>query len=81
MNNKSKKSTCTSLERTKLRQFFLATKIVIKTSVVHFPCARGIPTGLGNTKQPASFTINFEIKSLEIEDNIILWKIKQIKMQ
>ena len=34
--NKCKKITCTSMERTNLRQFIIVIKIVITVSVVHF---------------------------------------------
>ena len=50
MDNKGKRITCTSMEKTNSRQFIIVIKVILTISVVHFPNelnqnAHSIPTG------------------------------------
>ena len=61
MDNKCKKITCTSMERTNLRRFILVIKLIIKTiSTVHFSNqnAHSISTGHANTSFPSLVPLN-----------------------
>ena len=54
MDNKSKRNTCTAIEKTNSRQFIIVIKVILTISVVHFPNelnqnAHSIPTGLATT--------------------------------
>ena len=83
MDNKSKKITCTAMEKTNSRQFIIVIRIIITTSVVHFPnelkikTAHSFPTGLAITNlsklsptKPTTFSRLIETKLLKFSQNL-----------
>ena len=82
MDNKGKRITCTSKEKTNSRQFIIVIKILLPISVVHFPNelnqnAHSISTGLAITNlskfsptKPTTFSRLIETKLLKFSQKL-----------
>ena len=82
MDNKVKRITCTSKEKTNSRQFIIVIKIILPISVLHFrnelnQSAHSIPTGLAITNlskfsptKPSTFSRLIETKLLKFSQKL-----------
>ena len=82
MDNKGKRITCTSIEKTNSRQFIIVIKLILPISLVHFPNelnqnAHSIPTGIAITNlskfsptKPTTFSRLIETKLLKFSQNL-----------